>query len=173
MRRPPVAGMNNRRSGNAMIEFVIVGLPVVFLTLSIIEASLAMWNYHTMSYAVELAARYASLHGRGCTQNGNNCAITVGNVATTIANQALGLDPSKLDVTLRTYSTTTTCNPLNTCLSNSTQFPSATDNGVNLDVTISATYPISSPMPFFWFGSAPSTIGNMTLGASSRQRIVF
>lgn len=173
MQHPQVTAKKNRRSGNAMIEFVIVGIPVVFLTLSIIEASLAMWNYHTMSYAVELAARYASVHGRGCTQNGNNCAITVGNVATTIANQALGLDSSKLDVTLKTYSTTTTCNPLNTCLSNTTQFPSTTDNGVNQDITISATYPISSPMPLFWFGSSPSTIGNMTLGASSRQRIAF
>jgi Flp pilus assembly protein TadG len=162
------------KRGFALIEFTMIAVPVIFLTISVIEASLAMWQYHTMMYAVELAGRYVVTHGRGCTQNGNTCSLTTGNVANLIAAQAPALDSSKLSVTLTTSSgTVTTCSPVNTCFSNTTQFPSATDNGVNLDVIIGATYPISNPMPFFWPGSPASSTGTFTLGASSRQRILF
>jgi len=173
MRRTPGTGKNQQNRGFALIEFTLIAIPVIFLTISIIEASLAMWQYHTMAYAVELATRYAVIHGRGCTQNGNTCSITLGNVANVIANQSLALDPSKLNVSLTTHSGTTTCNPLNTCLSSTTQFPSAVDNGLNLDITIAATYPISNPMPLLWPGSGASSIGTFTLGATSRQRILF
>ena len=155
------------------MEFTMVGIPIILLTLAIIEASLAMWQYHTMAYAVDLATRYVTMHGRGCTQNGNTCAITVGNVAHLIAQQSPALDASKLNVTLKSQSNTIPCNPLNSCFSSADQFPSSADNGLNLDVTISATYLISNPMPMFWMGTAPSSIGSVNLGASSRQRIVF
>src|SRR5438067_11232185 len=100
--RPPSGhgGKTVSTRGFALIEFTLIALPVIFLTISIVEASLAMWQYHSMDYAVELAARYVTLHGRGCTQNGNTCGITVGTVAKIIANQAPALDSSKLNVTL-------------------------------------------------------------------------
>jgi Flp pilus assembly protein TadG len=173
MRHTAVTGKVEKRRGFAVLEFTLVALPVIFLTVSIIEASLAMWQYHTMAYAVDLAARYVVVHGRGCTQNGNTCSVTLGNVAHLIAQQSVALDASKLNVTLTTHSGPTTCNPLNTCFTSTTQFPSATDNGVNLDVTIAATYPISNPMPMFWPGAGTSSIGAFTLGATSRQRILF
>src|SRR5579863_5373707 len=92
------------RRGTAVIEFTLVGIPLIFLTISIIEASIAMWQYHSMMYANEIVARYAAMHGKGCTQNGNSCTITVGTVAKMIASQAPALDTSKLDVTLYTNS---------------------------------------------------------------------
>src|SRR5580698_8253691 len=91
-----------KRGGFALVEFTLVGIPLIFLTISIIEASIAMWQYHSMMFANESAARYASMHGYGCTQNGNTCTITVGTVAKMIANQAPSLDTSRLDVTLYT-----------------------------------------------------------------------
>lgn len=152
----------------------MIAIPVIFLTLSTIEASLAMWQFHTMQYAIELVDRYVTTHGRGCTQNGNACSLTVGNVASMIVSQARALDPAKLNITLTTHSSTTTCAPVNTCLTSTTQFPNATDNGVNLDVTIAATYPISAPMPMVWPGAgSTSSVGTFTLGATTRQRILF
>jgi len=162
-----------RRRGYGLIEFTIIGIPVIFLTISIIEVALAMWQYHTLAYSVGVTTRYVITHGRTCGQNVNACTVTLGNVASVFEQQAIALDPTKVNLTLYTQTATTTCNPLSTCLSSSTQFPSATDNGVNLDVKLVATYPIANPFPFFWPGSSASSGGTFTLGATSRQRIVF
>ena len=156
-----------------MIEFTIIGLPLIFLTISIIECALAMWQYHTLEYCVTTTARYVITHGRTCSQNGNNCTVTLGDVASLMKNQAIALDATKLDVALYTQSGTTTCYPLSTCLSNTSQFPSAVDNGVNLDVKIVASYPVANPFPFFWPGSSATSGRTFRLGATSRQRIVF
>src|ERR1017187_10919473 len=75
-------GRGAKRRGSALIEFTIAAVPVIFVTLSIIEMSLESWKFETMVYAIEVAARYACAHGRTCTKNGNACTITVGNVAT-------------------------------------------------------------------------------------------
>jgi Flp pilus assembly protein TadG len=163
----------NGRRGDALIEFTLIGIPVIFVTISIIEASLAMWQFHSMSYTIETAARYAATHGRGCTKNGNTCSITVGGLTHLIANQAPPLDPSKLNITLTTDTTTRACHPINVCFSSTDMFPNATDNGVNLDIKIVATYPVSNPMPMFWPGSGAVAGATYTLGATTRQRIVF
>ena len=157
----------------AAIEFAMATIPMIFITVSILEMSLESWKFHSMAYAIEVAARYACQHGRTCSKNGNACTIEVENVAKLISNQAPALDPSLLDVTLKTHATTTTCNPLNTCFTNTTQFPNSTDNGVGLDITITATYPMNNPLPIYWFGSAGSSGHSYTLGATTRQNIVY
>jgi Flp pilus assembly protein TadG len=164
-----------RRRGFAMVEFTMLTIPIVFLTITIVNTGIAMWQFHSMVYSIETAARYAITHGRGCTQNGNSCAITLGNVATVIKNQAPGLDSSKFNVTLTTGngSTVTNCNPLNTCLSSTAQFPSSTDNGVNLDVKLVGTCPVANPLTLFWPGSGGISGGTFNLRATSRQRIIF
>jgi len=164
---------NGSRGGFAMIEFTLIALPMIFLTISIIEASIAMWQYHSMAFAVDVATRVAVTHGRGCTQNGNSCSITLGNLTSLLSSQAPALDASKLNVTLYTHGTTTTCNPINTCFSSTTTFPSAAENAVNFDVKIVATYAVANPMPMFWPGATASPGGTFILGATSRQRIVF
>ena len=165
--------MRNGRRGFGLIEFTIIAIPVMFLTVSIVEAALESWQFHSMAYAVEVATRYACNHGRTCTKNGNTCTITVGNVATLIKQQGPSLDPATLNVTLTTANAAVTCNPLNSCLSNAAQFPSTIDNGVGLDITITATYQIRNPLPFLWPGSTASSGGTFTLGAKSRQNIVY
>jgi Flp pilus assembly protein TadG len=163
-----------KRRGSALIEFTIAAVPVIFVTLSIIEMSLESWKFETMVYAIQVAARYACVHGRTCTRNSNTCTITVGNVATLINTQAPSLDPALLNVTLATHSgTAATCNPLSSCLSTATQFPSAIDNGVGYDVTITATYPMYNPLAMMWFGNSSKAGTSFTLGAVSKQTIVY
>jgi Flp pilus assembly protein TadG len=159
--------------GDALIEFVFLGIPVIFITLSIIEVSLAMWQFHSLAYTVAVAARYASTHGVGCTQNGNSCTITVGTIANLLSSQAPALSSSKLDATLSTNGVTTTCNPVSSCFSNSAQYPDSSNNAVGDDVKIVVTYPISNPLPMFWPGAGKTTSSVFTLGATSRQRILF
>ncbi len=151
----------------------MAAVPIIFITASILQMSLESWKFHTMAYAIEVADRYACQHGRTCAKNGNTCTIEVENVAKAISQQAPALDPGLMDVTLTTHATTTTCNPLNTCFSNTTQFPNATDNGVGLDITITATYPMDNPLPIAWFGSTGSSGSAFTLGATTRQNIVY
>ena len=159
--------------GIALIEFTIVGIPVIFLTTSIIDMSLESWNFHSMVYAIEVADRYACAHGKTCSKGGNTCTIKVQDVASMISHQALGLDPSSMNVILTTNSATTNCFPLNACFSNTTQFPSTTDNNVGLDIKISATYTMHNPVSMLWFGSAGTSIGSFTVGATTRQNIVY
>src|SRR5579863_7779113 len=116
------------RRGFGVIEFTMVAIPVIFLTTSIIEMSLESWKFHSMMYGIQVAARYACQHGRTCSKNtggasANSCTIRVEDVANMISHQAPSLDPALLNVTLTTHSATTTCNPLNSCFSTTTQFP--------------------------------------------------
>lgn len=164
--------MRSRR-GAALIEFTLIGIPVILITAGIIQCSIAMWQFANMAYAIQETDAYVVLHGRGCTQNGNTCSLTVATVAQMIAAQGLALDPAKLNVTLYTQTNTISCAPLNSCYTNTAQFPSATDNAVNFDVKMVATYPVTSPVAMYWPGSGADAGGTIRLGAQTRQTIQF
>ena len=173
MRTAPGTMRIKSRRGFGVIEFTMAAIPIIFLTTSIVEMSLESWKFHSMVYAIQVADRYACQHGVTCTKNGNTCTIEVETVANMISQQAPSLDPSLLDVTLTANGATTTCNPLNSCFSTATQFPSASNNTVGLPITISATYPMHNPLPMLWFGSRGSSGSVFTLGATTTQLIVY
>ena len=156
-----------------LLEFVLTGIPALFLTLSVFEVSMTMWEYHTMAESVQIAARYCVTHGESCSQNGNSCSITVANIVTTIEGAGVALDPSKLNVSLIGANNTVTCDPLNSCASNSTVFPEGTDGAVGNNIQVTATYPVKNPFVMFWPGAANVAASDITLGANSTQRIMF
>jgi Flp pilus assembly protein TadG len=163
---------NRSRSGQSLVEFALMGIPMVFVTISVIYVSLGMWQFFSLAYASDMTARFVSVHGAGCAQNGNTCTITVGNVATFFATQAISLDTSRVTVKMTDGGGTTTCNPVSTCTSTGTAFPNASHYSVGSDITITATYGIRSPLAMFW----PPDIDwahDYTVGAQSRQRIMF
>jgi Flp pilus assembly protein TadG len=162
-----------RKRGFALVEFTVVTIPLIFITTSIIEMSLESWKFESMSFAIQAAARYACAHGRTCTKSGNTCTIRVQDVVSVITSQAPSLNTSLLNVSLVTSSATKTCNPISSCATDTTQFPNTTDNGVGSDIKITATYPMNNPLPFFWFGSGSQVGPNFTLGATTRQTIVY
>ena len=160
------------RRGNALIEFTLLGVPLLFITISIVAVSIDMWEFHNLAYSVEQTARYVTVHGATCTQNTNSCTITVGNVATYFKTQALALDPTQVIVMITDGSGTTTCNPVNSCTGSATQFPNPANNSVGSDVTIKATYILKNPVVLFWPPNI-DTPADFTVGATSRQRIIF
>src|SRR6266849_3318008 len=81
----------HRGLGSATLEMTLVGIPMIFVLISIIEVSRGMWIYHTLSYAVREGTRYTIVHGVNCKTSPNNCAVTVGQIATVIQNAAVGL----------------------------------------------------------------------------------
>ena len=161
-----------RRRGNALIEFTLLGVPLLFITISIVAVSIDMWEFHNLAYSVEQTARYVTVHGATCTQNTNSCTITVGNVATYFKTQALALDPTQVIVKITDGSGTTTCNPVNSCTGSATQFPNPANNSVGSDVTIKATYILKNPVVLFWPPDIDAP-ADFTVGATSRQRIIF
>jgi len=76
------------RRGSALIEFILVGIPFLFLWISIEEISRGMFPYHTLQFASKMAASYASEHGATCSSGTNTCSTTVGNVVTVFKNDA-------------------------------------------------------------------------------------
>lgn len=162
-----------KRRGSALLEFTLIGIPVIFISTSVMSASLDMWQFHNLAYGTQMTARYVAMHGRTCTQNGNACTMTVGNVASYFEGQALALDASKLNVKLQSLSETINCNPLDTCNSSATVFPNSSDNGVKFDIVVTATYPMTNPIALFWPGVGSVTPSTFNLFATSRQMIVF
>jgi Flp pilus assembly protein TadG len=157
------------------MEFALVGIPLIFALISIEEMARGMWIYHSQTYAVSQAARYAVVHGQDCAQNGNTCTMTVGSIATTLANAGVGLAPSQWDVTLvsASGSNNVTCNPLSSCTSNATVWPPSPDNAAGTSVAIKATYPFPTAMSMFFPGAKFVQFGTYNLPAYSKQVIQF
>jgi Flp pilus assembly protein TadG len=176
-----IHSLKNRR-GNVLLEFMLMGVPILFLTISVFEVSMMMWQYVSMDQTVQSTAQYISVHGYNCNLNTNNCTITVGNIASYIEATSPGLDPSRLNITLYTAScvsntctntSTVSCSPLNTCNSNSSTFPPLADNAVGNDIQVQASYRTYNPIVMFFPSKSTISTGDVTLGATSTQRIQF
>jgi hypothetical protein len=58
-----------RQRGATTIEMTFVGIPLIFILISIFEISRGMWMYNTASTAVREGLRFASVHGLNCVRN--------------------------------------------------------------------------------------------------------
>lgn len=164
-----------RRRGNALIEFTLVGVPVIFLLISTFEMARGMWIYHTLVNAVKQGARYASVHGQLCATSPNTCTIKIADVAGQIQNAGVGLTPAQLSLTLSTQGGGTVVCTLDNCLTNTTApYPDPAGNGVGNTIEIDALYPFSSMICMFWpAGGSTLPLGTINLPASARERIRF
>jgi len=142
-----------RQRGSAMIEFTLVGIPMIFLLISIFEMSRAMWNYHTLAFAIREGTRYAVVHGSGCsTDPRNSCQATVAQVARRIQDAGIGLDASELTLTFTSSGNSIKCT-LNACLGTATNWPEAPKNTPGNAIAISGSLPFQSAMAMFWPGA--------------------
>jgi Flp pilus assembly protein TadG len=174
--------MRNRRrrqsGGNTFIEFTLVGIPIIFVLISIFQVCCGMWLYHTLMFAAKEGTRYAIVHGINCSRNGNSYCVTVSNIATMINSAALGLNPSQMTVTLTpaqgSVTTDTLANLLNGGTYSTTTWPPAGANAVGQPVTVSVAYPFNSGISMFWPGLKPmGPLGRIYLPASSIDLIQF
>ena len=174
-------GRRRRSGGNSLIEFTLVGIPIIFTLISIFQMSCGMWLYQTLAFAVREGTRYAIVHGVNCSRNGNTYCVTVSSVASVINNSARGLDPAQMTVTLTPSQGSAITDTLDN-LMNSSTYTSATwppsspagANAVGQPVTISAAYPFNSGIAMFWPGVKPVTPhGRFYMPASSTDLIQF
>jgi len=167
-----VDGRKRRRRGATMIEFVLLGIPAIFICTSIVTTSIDMWEFFTLNYAVAETARYASMHGVTCATSPNTCTIMQSDVATYFENAAIALVPASTTLKLTDSSGTTTCNPVTSC-STSTQFPASSHNAVGANITIQASYTLLNPIFMFWPGAGSVSASNITVSSASTQAILF
>lgn len=178
-----------RRSqrGATTVEFALVGIPVIFILISIFEMARGMWLYETVAHAVREGARYAAVHGQDCVTTPNACDAKISDIAGVIQNAGVGLDRSQLQVTVSIAGGSTSFvsdgpSSLNTLLSDSSDFsgwlfgtsPNQTViTGAGNDVVVFASYPFRSALALLWPGARPVNFATVNLAAVSRERIMF
>jgi Flp pilus assembly protein TadG len=159
-----------------MVEFSIAGIAVIALLISTVQIGIAMWNYHTLAYAVHETNRYISTHGRSCTTGGNNCVINVGDIANKLKSYAVGILDTNMSMTLTAQSGASyTCTTVSSCESDTTQWPPVAhgDNYVGYTSQITASETMNSMIVALWYGWSGQRIGTVTLRATSNVLIVF
>jgi len=171
---------NHRRRGNAMIEFTLVGIPLMFLIVSVFEMSRGMWNYHTLQEAVKEGVRFEAVRGADllnnslvCSGNPDSCGASVNGIATALSAAAIGIPPQYWNATLIAGTTSFTCAPVSSCLANTTQWPPTGNNTSGTPIEIFATYQFNSALAMFWPGSQPVSFSTVTFAADSQQAIVY
>lgn len=165
-----------QRRGELLVEFTLCSIPLIFICISVFWMAVDMWEYHTLVAAVNEAARYASVHGSDCA--GKTCAIRVEDVANVLANRAVGLPPGRINATLTSSAQNYTCNPLTSCQTNASAWPSLAANtpataGAGTDISISATFTVGEPKDIWVPGAGTVKFNGWTLGANSTQPVVY
>src|SRR5215467_11012301 len=90
--------IRNRR-GNAILEFTLVGIPLIFVLISVVEVARGMWVYHSLAYAVKEGVRYTIVNG----QNSANPA-TYQSVCNRVVDAGPGLLANQLSLTFTSFS---------------------------------------------------------------------
>ena len=173
--------MRRRQRGSTLLEFTLVGVPLIFLLISTVEIGRAMWIYQTLAHAVRQATRFTVVKGQNCATAPNSCTVTVARIAQEIQKAGIGLDPAAFtNVTFTAYSgRTITHATLQDCLSDTTTWPTSvgtSDPGAaaGADLEISVVYPFRTGMSMFWPGAGrASSPGTFYFPASSRESIQF
>jgi Flp pilus assembly protein TadG len=194
--------MNARRMtrraqrGATTVEMTLVGIPLVFMLISIFEISRGMWMYETAATAVREGVRFASVHGANCVlgpEVPNQCDITANDVVRVIragagTGSTHGLDYGPTgaggaglpeETTLVRFTSLPSGASLTCKLDGtsggpcSSQWPPTGDNGVKNVITISIHAPFSSALSMFWPGSKPINFAVVNLWASSSDTIQF
>ena len=157
-----------------MLEFVLVGIPMIFILISGFEVARGMWTYETMAYAVREGVRYASMHGKGCASP-NTCQVTIGQITSVIRSAGVGLDADAVQVTFTPASGSSSTGTMTSQLASSTTWPPATANSPGQFLKISVKYQFRTFLAIFWVGDgAPlNDSGAFWLPASSTEAISF
>jgi Flp pilus assembly protein TadG len=166
----------SERGGTSLMEFTLVGIPMIFVLISVFELSRGMWIYQSLAAGVKAGTRYTIVHGEDCATSPNSCTVTIGQIATQIQNAGPGLMPDQLTLTFTPASGSAISESMTDALNDTTTWPPSANNAnaAGQNVTISAVYPFSSVISMFWPGAAsilPFTTVNFP--AASKERIQY
>lgn len=173
---------NRFRRGATTVEMTLVGIPLIFVLISIFEMSRGMWVYHTLAYAVKEGVRYSTVHGENCGVIGpinNSCLKTANQIIQTVIQPAgVGLETAVTNVTFIASGASFTCPLDGTGTGSCAQtWPPDTGpggaNSITRTIQIDIKTPFRSALAMFWPGAAPVSFAVVNFGASSSDRIQF
>lgn len=169
--------MNRICRGATTVEMTLVGIPIIFIMISIFEISRGMWIYDTAAHAAREGTRFATVHGINCVSDPpavtNNCAKTVADVAQVIQNAGVGLE---LATTTLTFTAPSPGGAVVTCALNAcpaTIWPPVGTNTVGTIIQIDISTRFNSALAMFWPGAAVVNFTTANLGATSIDAIQF
>jgi TadE-like protein len=173
----------NLRRGATTIEMTLVGIPIIFILISVFEISRGMWMYNTAAHAVREGLRFAVVHGVDCVNNPpgviNDCAKTAAQVAAVIRFDGVGLDPANTRLTFRAPSGTGgfQCTLAGTQIGGGTScsavWPPNPFNARGTPLEIVITTPFNSALAMFWPGTRPASFATVNLWANSIDTVQF
>jgi len=171
-------GVRTNRVGSATLEMTLVGIPIIFVLISIFEMSRGMWVYHTLAYSVKAGTRFAAVHGQDCVTLPptvtNNCAKTIADVAAVIENAGIGLDVKFTKLTFTPGGTACYFSQGSSpCSAVTSQWPPDGSNGIGQTIKIDIIVPFNSALAMFWPGTRPVSFALVNLGATSTEVIQF
>jgi Flp pilus assembly protein TadG len=174
--------MRRRQRGGTLLEFTLVGIPLIFLLISTVEIARGMWIYETLAHSVRQGTRFTIVKGQNCATSPNSCSVTIARIAQEMQSAGIGLDPAAFtNVTFTAHAgRTITHTTLQDCLSDTTSWPTTlgvTDSGAatGADLEIAVTYRFRTAIAMFWpgTGKASGSRGTFYFPASSRESIQF
>ena len=89
----PIAQRRKRQRGSAMLESTLCFLGFIFLTVGLMEFSMAVYAFNFVTWVASDAARYASLHG-----NHSSSPASVTQIKNYVRGQAVALVLSRLSI---------------------------------------------------------------------------
>jgi Flp pilus assembly protein TadG len=163
-----------RQAGATLLEFVLVGIAMIFMLICLFEISRGLWAYHTLAYAVREGTRYSAMHGKDCAQSPNSCTVTIGNIITYMKSAGGGFDPDNTTLTFTPQTGSATSDTITNLASSTTQFPPSAASSQGNTVQISSKYKFKTILAMIWFGApAVNDSGTFYLTASSKELIQF
>ncbi len=164
---------DGRRTGSAMLEFTLVGIPTIFVLISTFEIARGMWIYGTVSNAVREGTRFTIVKGSNCAIAPNACSVRISDIAARIQQMGPGLLPQDLTLSFTSDSGTVTCG-MRSCLQNNTAWPPTGANAKGQSIKILGAYAFRSAIAMFWPGAGrPVRFAPVNLTGSSQEVMQF
>lgn len=135
--------------GATMVEFAISAMVMLVMLFGIMECSLLLYSYHTVSNAARQATRWAMVRGSDCVAP--TCPASANDVKNYVLTQVPLLDTSQITVN-------TTWSSSNGCTVSSVSGPA----GPGCTVAVQISYPFQLQLPFV-------PIGAITLSSTSQM----
>jgi len=156
-----------------MVEFVLTGIPMIFIWISVVQMSIGMWHYHTLQYAVKAAGAFIAHRGASYTTAGG-ASTKIQDAAAVLGTAAIGIPDTDIAVTWTAGASSVTCQ-LNACKTNTTVWPPTTANTTGTDITIRADWVFNSAISMVAPGPGNGVVkfGSFHLPGYTRQFILF
>ena len=159
----------------------LIGIPIIFIMISIFEMSRGMWIYDTVAHASREGIRFAIVHGYNCVNTPpvtNDCAKTIADVAAVIKSTGVGLELNTTTIRFTAPSpggavVTCTLAAVGGCSGITTIWPPVGNNTVGTIVQIDVTTQFRSALSMFWPGAGKVDFSTVNLGATSVDAVQF